>query len=130
MKPGGHGHQLSGGANVAEVEWPLADELLTLCEVRRWSLNVRTRKSKPVERAATTHQSQASVADPLPPRYLEVRAQEHRRASCAVQGAEGITRFKPTRRGCSQRLHRNTATLVTPNVPFPVQNYLKAYDDR
>jgi hypothetical protein len=32
----------------------------------------------------------------------------------AVRGAEGITRFERTRRGCNQRLRLNTATLVTP----------------
>jgi hypothetical protein len=34
----------------------------------------------------------------------------------AVQGAEAITRFERTRRGCNQRRHPNTATLVTPTV--------------
>ncbi|MGF6602771.1 hypothetical protein P3T23_007523 [Paraburkholderia sp. GAS448] len=48
----------------------------------------------------------------------------------AVQRAVRITRFKPTRRGCSQRLHRNTATLVTPNVRSPVPSYLTANNER
>jgi hypothetical protein len=41
----------------------------------------------------------------------------------AVQAAEGITRFERTRRGCNQRLDRNTATLVTRTIRFPVPNY-------
>jgi hypothetical protein len=42
-----------------------------------------------------------------------------------VSRRRGITRFEPTRRG-----HRNTATLVTPNVRFPVPNYLTANNER
>jgi hypothetical protein len=41
----------------------------------------------------------------------------------ADQDAEGITRFERTRRGCNQRFHRNTATLVTRTMRFPVPNY-------
>jgi hypothetical protein len=48
----------------------------------------------------------------------------------AVQGAEGIPRFECTRRDCNQRLHLNTATLVTPTGGFPVPNYLKTNNER
>jgi hypothetical protein len=39
-------------------------------------------------------------------------------------------RFESTRHGCNQRLHRNTATLVTPTVRFLVPNYLMTNDER
>jgi hypothetical protein len=65
-----------------------------------------------------------------PCRYLEARAQEHVAQCHAVQDAEGITRFERTRRGCNQRLHLNTATLVTPTVRFPVPNYLMTNNER
>ena len=48
----------------------------------------------------------------------------------AAQGAEGITRFERTCRSCNQRLHLNTATLVTPTVRFPVPNYLTTNNER
>ena len=57
--------------------------------------------------------------------HRSIVAQRH-----AVQGAEGITRFERTRRGCNQRLHLNTATLVTPTVRFPVPNYLTTNNER
>jgi hypothetical protein len=48
----------------------------------------------------------------------------------AAHGAEGITRFERTCRSCNQRLHLNTATLVTPTVRFPVPNYLTTNNER
>jgi hypothetical protein len=48
----------------------------------------------------------------------------------AAHNAEGITRFERTCRSCKQRLHLNTATLVTPTVRFPVPNYLTTNNER
>ena len=52
------------------------------------------------------------------------------RASSWTFFIEGITRFERTRRGCNQRLHLNTATLVTPTVRFPVPNYPMTNNER
>lgn len=45
-------------------------------------------------------------------------------------GRRGIIHFEPTRPGCSQRLHRNTVTLVTPSVRFPVPDYFTAANEQ
>jgi adenosylmethionine-8-amino-7-oxononanoate aminotransferase len=48
----------------------------------------------------------------------------------AAHGAEGITRFERTCCSSYQRLHLNTATLVTPTVRLPVPNYLTTNNER
>jgi hypothetical protein len=52
------------------------------------------------------------------------------RNAARFKAPRGITRFQRTRSGGNQRLHPNTATLVTPTVRFPVPNYLTTNNER
>jgi hypothetical protein len=52
------------------------------------------------------------------------------RESDGREAPDGITGLERTRRGCNQRRHLNTATLVTPLVRFPVPNYLSLNNER
>ena len=66
-----------------------------------------------------------------PTRYLEARAEEHRRAKAFKAPAEWIARFERKSHGCTdQWLHQNTARLVTPAVRLPVPNYLTTSKER